>query len=74
MVEWSIEIDGFGLDESERILRSGNYGVFNVTSNGVYGEELEEVISFGFGVEFPRSEGLWDDSGEYGVKVFMDGL
>ena len=45
-----------------------------MTSNGVYGEELEEVISFGFGVKFPWSEGLWDDSGEYGVKVFMDGL
>ena len=45
-----------------------------MTSNGVYGKKLEEVISFGSGVEFPRSEGLWDDSGEYGVKVFMDGL
>ena len=45
-----------------------------MTSNGVYGEKLEEVISFGFGVEFPRREGLWDNLGEYGVKVFMDGL
>ena len=45
-----------------------------MTSNGVYGKKLEEVISFGSGVEFPRSEGRWDDSGECGVKAFMDGL
>ena len=45
-----------------------------MTSNGVYGEKLEEVIIFVFGVEFPRSKGLRDNSGEYGVKVFMDGL
>ena len=45
-----------------------------MTSNGVYGEELEEVISFGSGVKFFRSEGLWNDSGVYEVKVLMDGL
>ena len=64
----------FCFDDSGRFLLSGNYRVSSLTNNGVFCGEFGEVGSFlDPGSSLFRSEGLWNESRVYEVKVLLDG-
>ena len=58
----------------EWFLLSGSYRVSSLTNNGVFCGEFGEVGSFlDPGSSLFRSEGLWNESRVYEVKVLLDG-